>query len=144
MKAISLWQPWATFVTLKWKTIETRDHAGFFSLVGQRIAIHAAKRFDKTAALSLVKYRQLSPMEVINLCTYIKLNRGKILCTAVVRTAGWSTSFKHPREELEKQAMCDIEGKYLLFLEGIRPVYPEPVFRGCQGIFNVPDELVNK
>jgi len=129
---------------LKWKTIETRGHARFKCLVGQRIAIHAAIKYDKAAVLALVKYRQLGLLGIQNLCTYIELNRGKILCTAVVSQAGWGSIYSQlsDPEELEKQAMCYIEGKYLLFLEGIRPVYPAPVFRGRQGIFNVPDELL--
>ena len=62
MKAITLWQPWAslcviprpidpaTFSTfggaipLPFKTIETRSWPAPKSLIGQRIAIHAAKR----------------------------------------------------------------------------------------------------
>ena len=41
MKVLTLHQPWATLIALGVKTIETRGQA-FRSLVGQRIAIHAA------------------------------------------------------------------------------------------------------
>ena len=42
MKAITLWQPWASLIADGTKTIETRSWAPPSSLLGQRIAIHAA------------------------------------------------------------------------------------------------------
>jgi hypothetical protein len=44
MKAITLWQPWASLVAIGVKTIETRAWPAPRSLIGQRIAIHAAAR----------------------------------------------------------------------------------------------------
>jgi activating signal cointegrator 1 len=41
---ISLWQPWASLVALGVKTIETRSWPAPKSVIGQIIAIHAAKR----------------------------------------------------------------------------------------------------
>jgi hypothetical protein len=42
MKAITLHQPWATLVAFGFKTIETRTWPAPSSLIGERIAIHAA------------------------------------------------------------------------------------------------------
>lgn len=50
MRAISLWQPWAQLIACGAKPYETRDWAPPYSLIGQRIAIHAAKKIDKGAA----------------------------------------------------------------------------------------------
>lgn len=50
MKAISLWQPWASLIACGAKPYETRDWAPPASLIGQPIAIHAAKKIDKDAA----------------------------------------------------------------------------------------------
>src|SRR5262245_34476504 len=44
MKAISLWQPWASLIAIGTKTMETRDWAPPREYLGGRIAIHAAKR----------------------------------------------------------------------------------------------------
>ena len=44
MKAITLWQPWASLVALQIKTIETRSWPAPKALIGQRIAIHASKK----------------------------------------------------------------------------------------------------
>lgn len=49
MKAISLWQPWASLVAVGAKPYETRSWAPPEALIGQPIAIHAAKRVDREA-----------------------------------------------------------------------------------------------
>lgn len=50
MKALTLWQPWASLIAIGVKTIETRSWAAPKSLIGQRISIHAAKRPSDTEA----------------------------------------------------------------------------------------------
>ena len=50
MKAISLWQPWASLIACGDKPFETRHWAPPRELIGQTIAIHAAKKVDKDAA----------------------------------------------------------------------------------------------
>lgn len=50
MKAISLWQPWATLIACGDKPYETRDWPPPRELIGQTIAIHAAKKIDRQAA----------------------------------------------------------------------------------------------
>lgn len=44
MKAISLWQPWASLIACGVKPYETRHWAPPRELIGQRIAVHAAKK----------------------------------------------------------------------------------------------------
>lgn len=44
MKAISLWQPWASLITAGLKTVETRAWPLPRDLIGATIAIHAAQR----------------------------------------------------------------------------------------------------
>lgn len=51
MKAISLWQPWASLIAAGIKPFETRSWAPPEALIGQRIAIHAAKKIDREAAM---------------------------------------------------------------------------------------------
>lgn len=50
MKAISLWQPWASLIACGAKPFETRSWAPPRELIGATIAIHAAKKIDKGAA----------------------------------------------------------------------------------------------
>ena len=44
MKAITIWEPWASLIAHGIKREETRTWAPPVELIGQRIAIHAAKR----------------------------------------------------------------------------------------------------
>lgn len=44
MKALTLHQPWATLIAVGAKTIETRSWPAPRTLIGERFAIHAAKR----------------------------------------------------------------------------------------------------
>lgn len=46
---ISMWMPWANWVGLGWKTIETRTHRRLLSLVGREIGIHCAQKWDSRA-----------------------------------------------------------------------------------------------
>ena len=142
MKTISLHQPWATFVTLKWKTIETRTHQRFKSLVGKRIAIHAAQKIGNMPELEY--FPQMGQVQARNLFACIKRWRGVLLCTAKVTKAIWAPNVDFvEREEWNRKAMCDVAGKYCLFLEDIKPLKYRIPFRGRQGTFNVPDELLN-
>jgi hypothetical protein len=50
MKAISLWQPWASLIACGAKPYETRSWAPPRHLIGTTIAVHAAKKVDKGAA----------------------------------------------------------------------------------------------
>jgi hypothetical protein len=49
MKVISLWQPYASLIACGEKPFETRHWAPPRNLIGQTIAIHAAKKIDKDA-----------------------------------------------------------------------------------------------
>jgi hypothetical protein len=46
MKAISLWQPWATLLVIGAKKYVSRSWKLPENLIGQRIAIYAAKHVD--------------------------------------------------------------------------------------------------
>lgn len=48
MKALSLWQPWASLMADGRKKIETRHWRPPAWLVGQQVAIHATKRVDNS------------------------------------------------------------------------------------------------
>ena len=49
MKAISLWQPWASLIMLGAKRVETRSWRPPEALIGARVMIHAAKHLDPVA-----------------------------------------------------------------------------------------------
>jgi hypothetical protein len=128
---ITLWRPWANWVALGWKPIETRTHERFKSLVGKRIAIHAAQKWDNNAAVAANDY--LDPVRHTggDMLEYVK-SAGLVLCTAFVKEHRRLTPEDAPRALIE----CDTT-RFGLFLEDIQKVEPPFAAKGSQGIWKV-------
>lgn len=146
MKVITLWQPWASFVALGWKTIETRTHNRFKNLVDETIGIHAGNVWDKDwkgLAGDYLTDVQLNEIWRIKDAHDKGYERGGILCTAKVERACWLAS-NHSQPALIE---CNIvEGCYRfgLFLADVKPIQLIPA-KGKQGIWNIdlkPEEVV--
>lgn len=137
MKIISLHQPWASWVALGWKTIETRTHTRFKNLVGQTIGIHAAKHWDKEW------YEKSYPFLSRNVCKetedslLLNAPRGFLIATAFV------DDFRLLKDDDSKQALCDCSGDDLfgLILSHIAEIKPIHL-KGMQGIFNYYGGLI--
>ena len=134
MKAISLWQPWGSAIPLGLKRIETR---GWTTKVRGRIAVHASKRWTGEEKLFTAARRRAGdllpdPMPL-----------GAIVATAVI----WDVL---PSEMLMARGISDLELMYGNYSDGrfgwlLEDVFAlaEPIpFKGAQGFFNVPDELL--
>jgi hypothetical protein len=147
VKAISLWQPWATLVSLKLKTIETRTHGRFASLWGKRIAIHATKKFDNDnywTIFEMLIQDHMTQRQALDTINSSYVFDGKILCTAQVVNARWAPKDNlEMREDWNKQALCEVSGKYCLFLGDIKILKKPIPYKGRQGIFEIPDEVIN-
>lgn len=143
MKAISLHQPWATFIALKWKTIETRTHEKFKGLIGQRIAIHAAKKIDLSDFFTGRLPCQLEPEDAETLTALIRSHRGRVICTALVKNATWAMNdFFVEYNGWNARAMTEVRGKFCLFLDEIELLKKKVYIQGRQGIFEVQDDLL--
>jgi hypothetical protein len=127
MKAITLWQPWASLIEWKLKTIETRKHNRFKGLVGERVAIHASKRMDEQSFLIVQQYLESRDYNRL----FTKLPQGVVVCTAMVEDARWLTP------EDADQALCftsdELFGLVLTDIQSLGPDYP--VAKGSQGIW---------
>ena len=128
MKAMTLYEPWASFIAYGLKTIETRTHDRFRCLVGQRIAIHAGLGFDSIAnalAREACEYagRIWAPPGGIY------RRHGQVVCTAEVFAARWCT----PADIGD--ALCDTTAKFGLFLRKIDGQADCTKIRGHQGIW---------
>lgn len=159
MKCISLWQPWASLIG-RGKSIETRSWA--LSYRGP-IAIHAAKRFtgeevdlcnEEPFRTCLQDFAQHTPDGVF---TRFKLPLGAVV--AVVRLteclptsrAGWAVFDGPPFikgsliiNHIERKFGDYSPGRYAWLLSDIR-ILPEPIpFKGSQGFFEVPDDLLRE
>lgn len=133
MKAISLWQPWASWVDLGWKPIETREHNYFKSLVGQRILIHAAKKWDERAFRMAWNY--LSPKQIHATQAFKGLHG--LLCTAFVK----EHRYLHIKDSALALCACD-NNLYGLILEDIQRLKKPIAWKGSQGIFEVSDSVI--
>jgi len=131
MKAITLWQPWASLIALGHKTIETRVHDRFGLLRNQRIAIHAGKRFDDEAGkiISGAVGRVIWLPSGLDLGVKLGWPFGKVVCTAMVAATRWLT-------DLDTRAvLCQAAGLFGLVLRDIRKLEPPIAASGRQGIW---------
>jgi len=152
MRAISLWQPWATAIALGSKTIETRDWSTEWR---GPLAIHAAKRrilreldeFDGHAhwrgALHLDGTRMVSEVlpfgAVVAVCNLIGCLTSEELLR---RPSLYELRGVEPEQWEESQMGNFADGRYGWVLADIRPLSPPVPFKGAQGFFHVPDSLL--
>lgn len=152
MKALPLWQPWASLVIHGRKRIETRHWSAPTRLIGKRIAIHATKtKAELWVAGTQPFHRVLRELrdEGVNLFDPndpTELPLGAILGTVVLvccdrMTDGRITATRELNPD-EYAFGLYRPGRYAWTLGDPRPL-PRPVpFKGSQGMFDVPNELV--
>ena len=124
---ISLWGPWANWVALGWKTIETRTHQRFKGLVGKRIGIHVAAHWDK-------QWKELAgdfllPEQRLKTENFLHIG-GAVICTAFVRDFRLLTGKDSPSALID----CEYAQRYGLFLSNIEVIECVPC-KGRQGIW---------
>ena len=167
MKAISLWQPWASLVAIGAKRVETRSWATNYR---GPLAIHAARtsqhlndlhgnpHFHKVLAggLSVFPLGDIVAVCDITDCVSTALieradrNRTPELdksISATLRFAGHSEAAiadaltAYDISDQERSFGDYAPGRYAWFLSNIRRIQPVRV-TGRQGLFEVPDDLI--
>lgn len=134
MRAISLWQPWASAVPLGFKLIETRHWSTTYR---GPLAIHAAIRWTKDQ-------REFASIEHSLGRLPARIPRGAIVAVLdlvdVVPTHELlATGRVNPIERIYGDYA---DGRFGWMFDNVRAL-PKPIpFTGRQGFFNVPDELV--
>lgn len=132
MKALSLWQPWASAVALGLKTYETRSwRTDYFG----PIAIHAAKRLDRAMLRNVNGDRGPFLKEP---------PLGVILATAVLVDCIEAARIRDQLSPMELRYGDFSDGRWAWRLHEVRAL-PVPIpFRGRQGLFDIPDELLRQ
>lgn len=135
MKAITIWQPWATLIALGLKQYETR---GWDTKVRGRIYIHAAVRRPVIGDMSeAVERRVIELLRASGAPPLFELPLGRIVCHCELVDA-------EPVELLlptdDERTVGDWRpGRFAWRLADVRPyVVPFP-WKGKQGWFTVPD-----
>lgn len=134
MKAISLWQPWATLIAIGAKQYETRSWPANYT---GELAIHAAKRKPRLYELNMDILAALKQAGFIRID---QLPLGGVVAVCNVAEVKTTAIFQPPRPE---RSFGDYgEGRYAWRLERVRPLKQILPFLGSQGWFDVPDEML--
>ena len=127
--AITLWRPWAMFIALRWKTVETRLHNRFAGLAGQRIAIHAGQTWDTRWFEAAGPY--LTPQQIDQVHAFREI-RSAVVAVATVAKVG-PCAFRDSQAALIE---CYRTPRYGLWLADIEKL-ARPLFtKGHQGIWS--------
>lgn len=123
---ISLKQPWAYWVIMGWKTIETRVHNRLQALNGEKTYIHASLSADEEAIALAAEYLDASLIGR----DHNELAKGAIIGSVDVYAARALT------KENSKAALIDCENtlRYGLFLNNNKSINVIPV-KGDLGIW---------
>lgn len=132
MKALSLWQPWATLMALGLKKIETRSWGTKYR---GPLAIHAARRIE-----FFVHLRIQAALEEAGLHS-ADLPRGGIIGTVDIVDCKEITIANRP--DYPEWAFGDYTpGRFMWITENAKPFKKIIPIAGFQRIFNVNDELL--
>lgn len=126
LPCITLWRPWAGWVALGYKTIETRTHRRFAKLAGQRIGIIAANKHDPQALLLADPWWPMPTMLTAEGGVHVQTG---LVCTAqVVEHRGLTAP-----DSRAALIDCGTVERWGLVLEDVRMQH-DPSIRGAQGI----------
>jgi len=130
MKIITLLEPWAWWISVGWKTIETRTHERFKNLLGKHIGIHGGRKWDYQA---IEKARYYLTDSQIKATQSLSVNHkgGLLRCSAFV-------SYHGRLSENDSQAAlidCSNGDLFGLYLSDIRLFLNPPRLKGNQGIW---------
>lgn len=127
MKALSLWQPWASAIALGLKRVETRHWSSRYRGL---IVIHAAKRWtaderDLAWAHGIDDPPLGALVAIASLVDIIPTER--VMHLVGSQELAWGNY---------------AAGRFAWLLDDIKPLAEPIPYRGAQGLFNVPDALV--
>lgn len=153
IRALPLWQPWASLVVHGKKKIETRHWEAPSSVVGQRIAIHATKTRSELGIVRRKPFKGVlralleAGAPLMDPHNPNELPLGALVGTVVVagcERMTWDFVLDLERADPVEYAFgLYEEARYAWHLADPR-VLPQPVpWKGSQGIFSVPASAVD-
>ena len=146
MKAISLWQPWASAIALGLKTIEKRGHLTHYR---GPLAIHAAQK--KSGDLKdAFAYEFLFDFRAVGVSSFVELPLGAIVAVCDLVDCVPTEEFVEWEEGKPGRVITGLErqfgnyevGRFAWVLANVRKLETPVPFKGRQGFFNVEDSLL--
>jgi hypothetical protein len=138
MKAISLWQPWATLVEIGAKQFETR---GWSTKYRGLLAIHAAKRFDEVQRAYCEQEPFLSALKTEGYSAD-NLPFGGIVAVVKVLEIQRTEVVVHEVSKREKAFGNYLAGRFAWRLEMVKRLERPIPMNGAQSLFDVSDDLI--
>jgi activating signal cointegrator 1 len=138
MKAISLWQPWATLVAIGGKQYETRS---WFSKYRGLLAIHAAKRMDQIQ----IEYCLQEPFRSVLKASGYKdhdMPLGAIIAVVKIVDVHKTEAIVKSLNKQEQAFGNYMTGRYAWKLEMVKRLEKPIPMKGSQGLFEVADDLI--
>lgn len=136
MKCISLWQPFASLIAIGAKRIETRSWP--CSYVGP-LAIHAAKKMNRELLdLALTPPFSTCLRDAGLLPSDLPLGGVVAIC----RLSGCKRTDKVQPDEPERSFGDYSAGRFAWLLDDITALTQPVPWKGSQGFFEVPDDLI--
>lgn len=135
IKALTLIQPWG-WAILHGKDVENRSWAPPAGMVGQRIAIHAGKRYDKEGELFVAKQLGLERLPD-------EAHRQGVIGTAVIDRAV-ATREADPAAEIDLDPLMDspwFSGPWGWVLRDVRELERPIACKGMLGLWRLPEAL---
>lgn len=140
MNALSLWQPWATLILREAKRIETRSWPAPARIIGEQIAIHATKGNEHhwlrgTEPFATELGDEPWPLGAI-ICTCM------VIATEVITPDLCHAIHQGPSGHLELAYGDYRTGRHAWHLGNVQPLSSPIACTGHQGIWRVPDDVV--
>lgn len=134
MKALSLWQPWASLIMSGAKVHETRSWSAPPLIIGQRIAIHAAMRMVRPFEISPELHRVC--MRYLGSTYQHVLPMGSIIGFATLAYSAPVENFKH--NLAPDDAVCGnfADGRFGWRMKDIEELAAPIYARGRQKLWN--------
>ena len=135
MKAISLWQPWASAIPLGLKKIETRS---WDTRLRGTIAIHAAKRWTEDERSWALHFSRLYGRPEL-----ADPPRGAIIATARLVATFPTEALTGDITEMERAFGNYGADRFGWMLEDVVPLATPIPYRGLQGLFEIPASVIS-
>jgi hypothetical protein len=149
VKALPLWQPWASLVAVEAKRVETRHWPCPRSLIGKRIAIHATKTKNELWVCATEPF--LTRLRQAHDAGTLVFVEGELPLGAIVATVTVDQCCEMTADSIAALRASDPDehafgnyqpGRFAWVLRDVERLAEPVPWKGSQGIFEVPNEAL--